>query len=135
MLTGSSIPIHNDQYGNVDGYQIPGAEAYEYGGGYKRKRKGNPNPFRYTIPGFSDGAHKVKKKHKKRKPSYAEYTPEAQAQLRDFNFRERDLLEDPHIDKKRALDLDKEISQRQRLAEEKEPFMATPKKIFLITQT
>ena len=116
MLTGRIITSQNATFQEVAGYPIPGQEAYEYGGGFREdlKRYRTTNPFRYTYPGFNDGTEFPRRK--RRKPSYAEYTPEAQAQLRDFNFRERGLLADPHIDRKRALDSDiSKASKRQRL--------------------
>ena len=108
LLTGSFInATQQPATTSVQGFYVPGQEAYDYGGGFSRRRKRKKkeeNPLRLIHPGLNDGSRAPKRK--KHETSYAEYDREGRKQFRDFNFRSRDLIEDPHIDNKRKLDSD-----------------------------
>ena len=108
LLTGSFITTtQQPATTSVQGFRVPGQGDFEYGGGFSRRRKRkkpHANPLRLIHPGLNDGSRAPKRK--KHETSYAEYDPEGRKQFRDFNFRSRDLIEDPHIDNKRKLDSD-----------------------------
>jgi len=128
MLTGSFIPTSTATFGDVAGYPIPGQEVYSYGGGLKKKKRKRLDPsVRYTHPGYNDGTdHHNGFRRVKQKTEYSEFTPDAQAQVRDFTFRDRDLLVNPHIGLKRALDRDKAASRKQEAPEPMVPMVDVP---------
>ena len=126
LLTGSFITTTEQPAasGNVPGFRVHGQEAYEWGGALqgmrkpklKRKRHGHRHSTRYTYPGYNDGTEGFQRK--RHETDYGEYDQEDQSKMRDFNFRERELIGDPHIELKRSLD-----SDMARFAEQKEPLM------------
>ena len=71
---------------SVQGFPVPGQEAYEYGGGFSRKKKRKKkeeNPLRFIHPGLTDGSRAPKRK--KHESSYSEYDAEGREIFRDFN--------------------------------------------------